>query len=82
MDYTVLGDHVNISARLCSHAAPRQTLVTGRVHEQVKNSTQFAFKALEPIHVKGKSAALEVYEVQRAGAAAARADVQAGEAKA
>jgi adenylate cyclase len=29
MDYTVLGDHVNIAARLCSHAAPRQTLVTG-----------------------------------------------------
>ena len=32
MDYTVLGDHVNLAARLCSHAAPGQTLVTGSAY--------------------------------------------------
>jgi class 3 adenylate cyclase len=83
MDYTVLGDHVNIAARLCSHAAPRQTLVTGRVYEQLKNAAQFAFTALEPIRVKGKSAALEVYDVKRAEPAiAAAASDDSGEEKA
>jgi adenylate cyclase len=71
MDYTVLGDHVNVAARLCSHAAPRQTLVTGRVFEQLKDLPRFAFTALEPIHVKGKSAALEVYDAKRAEQAVA-----------
>ena len=28
MDYTVLGDHVNLAARLCSHAGPGQTLIS------------------------------------------------------
>lgn len=74
MDYTVLGDHVNIAARLCSHAAPRQTLVTDRVHAEVKNAPQFAFTPLEPIHVKGKSAALAVYEVRKAASAGTAAD--------
>jgi adenylate cyclase len=77
MDYTVLGDHVNVAARLCSHAAPRQTLVTQRVYEQLKNSPLFAFTALEPIRVKGKSAALEVYDVQRTGSVPQRAAAEA-----
>lgn len=81
MDYTVLGDHVNISARLCSHAAPRQTLVTGRVHALLKESPRFTFGALEPIHVKGKSAALEVYDARRAEPAAAPASEASREAK-
>jgi adenylate cyclase len=65
MDYTVLGDHVNVASRLCSHAAPRQTLVTDRVYEALPGNTRFRFEKLEPIHVKGKSAALMVYDVQR-----------------
>jgi adenylate cyclase len=28
MDFTVLGDHVNLAARLCSAAKPRQTLAS------------------------------------------------------
>ena len=28
MDYTVLGDHVNLAARLCSYAAARQSIVS------------------------------------------------------
>ena len=64
MDYTVLGDHVNVAARLCSHAAPRQTLVTERVYEALPGNTRFRFETLEPIRVKGKSAALQVYDVQ------------------
>jgi adenylate cyclase len=63
MDYTVLGDHVNVAARLCSSAPPRQTLVSQGVHDDVADDPAFDLEALEPIRVKGKSEALHVYAV-------------------
>jgi adenylate cyclase len=63
MDYTVLGDHVNVAARLCSSAPPRQTLVSQSVHDDVADDPAFDLEALEPIRVKGKSEALHVYAV-------------------
>lgn len=72
MDYTVLGDHVNLAARLCSHAAARQTIVSEAVAARIGTDPAFGLEALEPIRVKGKSAALSVYAVsRRAGATAA-----------
>jgi adenylate cyclase len=64
MDYTVLGDHVNVAARLCSNAAPKETLITESVYKEVRGSQAFALKALEPIQVKGKAKALKVYAVE------------------
>jgi adenylate cyclase len=63
----VLGDHVNVAARLCSHAAPRQTLVTDRVYGQVKDSSKLSFEPLAPIQVKGKAAAINIFLARRAG---------------
>ena len=63
MDYTVLGDHVNVAARLCSSAAPKQTLISESVHEDIENSVKFAIRPLRPIKVKGKSKALRVFAV-------------------
>jgi adenylate cyclase len=65
MDYTVLGDHVNLAARLCSYAAPRQTIVSEDVAAKIRNATAFKLTAMEPIRVKGKSAPLNVYAVDR-----------------
>ena len=73
MDYTVLGDHVNLAARLCSHAAPGQTLVSASVHERAKSSQAFQFEPLDPIQVKGKSGSLNVFAAHRAALAAAEA---------
>lgn len=77
MDYTVLGDHVNLAARLCSHAAPRQTIISETVGEKLKASTAFRLKALEPIRVKGKTGALNVYAVERAAPTGSRVATQA-----
>src|SRR4029079_2139369 len=63
MDYTVLGDHVNLSARLCSHAGPREPIVSENVAKEVANSPEFRLEALEPIHVKGKTGDLKVFSV-------------------
>lgn len=69
MDYTVLGDHVNLAARLCSHAAPRQTIISDAVGKEVATTPAFRLETLEAIRVKGKSAALAVFAVHRASAA-------------
>jgi adenylate cyclase len=70
MDYTVLGDHVNLAARLCSHAARRQTLVSEGAYQRVKAKDKFLFEPLEPINVKGKSKPQAIYAVHRLAEAA------------
>jgi hypothetical protein len=60
MDYTVLGDHVNLAARLCGYAAPRQTIVSEAVGEKLKDSKAFRLEPLPPIEVKGKTGELKV----------------------
>jgi len=65
MDYTVLGDHVNLAARLCSYAAAKQTIVSEAVAGKIRTDPTFTLEALEPIKVKGKSGALSVYSVTR-----------------
>jgi adenylate cyclase len=69
MDYTVLGDHVNLAARLCGYAAPGQTIVSDVVGEKLKSLPAFRLEPLEPIKVKGKTGALNVFAVARAGRA-------------
>ncbi|MEP4034480.1 adenylate/guanylate cyclase domain-containing protein [Roseibium polysiphoniae] len=65
MDYTVLGDHVNLSARLCSAAAPKQTMISDAVFEETRHLPGFAFPPLEPIRVKGKASEIKVYGAER-----------------
>jgi adenylate cyclase len=66
MDFTVLGDHVNLAARLCSAAKPGQTLASAAVVHMASalvGDSRLGVRALEPISVKGKSAPIEIYEV-------------------
>jgi len=61
MDYTVLGDHVNLAARLCGSADPKQTLVTEAVRKGASGLKTARFAALEPIRVKGKSKPIKIF---------------------
>ena len=81
MDYTVLGDHVNLAARLCSYAAARQSIVSQAVADKIGNNPAFRLHGLEPIKVKGKSAALNVYSVTRETGETHQAALQAGVAE-
>ena len=63
MDYTVLGDHVNLAARLCAQAGPGQTLVTDSSYRAIAGSSEFAIAALAPIVLRGKSEPVAVYQV-------------------
>ncbi len=61
LDYTVIGDSVNLAQRLQSAAAPSQILITAKSFEKVKNA--FNCKKVGEIKVKNKVQPITVYEV-------------------
>lgn len=61
MDYTVIGNHVNIGARLCSSAAAGQILIARSVYERLERRIEV--KELEPVRVKGIEQPVPIYEV-------------------
>ena len=54
MDYTAIGDTVNLAARLCSAAKGGEVLVTQSMADAAKPNQEFTLERLEPILVKGK----------------------------
>lgn len=66
MDYTILGDTVNVGSRLCSAAGRGQTLVSASSFEAVSGLDDIETIRLEPIEVKGKARLVEVWEVRGA----------------
>ena len=61
MDYTVIGDTVNLGARLCSAAGPGELLINEAALLAVNDSIESI--ALPPVHVKGKAAPVKLYRV-------------------
>ena len=62
MDYTVIGDTVNLGARLCSSAGPGEIIVSKEVVK--KNKDKFSFEVMDPINVKGKKNKIDIYKVK------------------
>lgn len=60
MEYTVLGDTVNLSARLMANAPPLGILVCENTHHLAKD--EIRFEALTPIKVKGKTALIPIFK--------------------
>lgn len=61
MDYTAIGDKVNIASRLQSIAKGEQILVSRSIYDVTKHL--FEFKEIGKVKVKGKKEAIEVFEV-------------------
>lgn len=65
MDYTVLGDHVNLAARLCGAAGPGKTIVSANVRKDIAKAKGMKLTPLEPMKLKGKAKPVRIYELAR-----------------
>ncbi|MFC2163528.1 adenylate/guanylate cyclase domain-containing protein [Acidobacteriota bacterium] len=61
LDYTVIGDPVNVASRLESIAQPNQILIGEETYQQVKD--KFKINEMGPTKLKGKREEIMVYEV-------------------
>ena len=61
LDYTVIGDTVNVAARLQAAAEKGQILISETSYQQVRES--FNCRKLEAIHLKNKEQPMMVYEL-------------------
>lgn len=62
LNYTVLGNSVNVAARLCSQAGPSEILVSGHTHRCV--APRVETMPLEPVPMKGLSKPVKVFKVK------------------
>jgi len=64
IDYTVIGDPVNVASRLMSNAGPGQTLISEDTASDLGAAPDFQLHRLAPLQVKGKSQPLSVFSVE------------------
>jgi adenylate cyclase len=61
MEYTAIGDHVNLASRLCGAAKPGQILVSAATLRAV--GRRFGARDLPAIQVKGKQQPISIFEI-------------------
>jgi len=63
VDYSVIGDNVNLGARLCSAAKAGEIILAESV-SALLDKDNYALEKLEPINVKGKKNKITMYRVE------------------
>ncbi len=65
MDFTVIGDAVNLAARLCSVADRGEVITSERSRTLAGALPRLTLVAREPVQVKGKTDPIQIFEVLR-----------------
>ncbi len=65
LEYTVIGDPVNVGSRLCAIAKPGQVLISDETRQKLEG--QFEVRELPEAKLKGKARPTKVFEVLGAG---------------
>lgn len=63
MDFTILGDNVNMGSRLCDHAGPGETVLSEDTYRSVWNIEGITVIKGERISVKGRAKQIQIYKV-------------------
>jgi adenylate cyclase len=63
MEFTAIGDVVNTAARLEKIAQANQILITGALHEHIKNQDNIKMKPFGRFELRGKNQEVDVFEV-------------------
>ncbi|WP_420421559.1 adenylate/guanylate cyclase domain-containing protein [Simkania sp.] len=63
LNYTVLGANVNLAARLCDRAAPRQILISSATLDEEDVKVNIDCEPLDPIELKGFTEPVPVFSV-------------------
>lgn len=64
MNFTVIGDSVNLASRLCSAAKADEIIVSDTVWENIKINKSLKSRKLSPVKVKGKARPINIREIK------------------
>jgi class 3 adenylate cyclase len=63
MEYTVIGDNVNVASRLTDLAGPDEILISEQAFRKVAGHPSLTFQSRGEIEVKGRKEPVKIYEV-------------------
>ena len=63
MEYTVIGDNVNIASRLTSQAKAGEILISSTTHDLIKKNGSFRIEEIGKVPVKGRKGEVDVFSV-------------------